>query len=326
MKEKASLSLVRHINSEIVLTYLQRYPNATIPEMSRETKLSLPTVTRTINSSLNIGLVHMTERKGEEKGRKAQCYAFNDAYGSALLMIVKEQRILVQVVSVSGKILHRMQVNVQQDEILHMLHTVIKKQMAAFENLKCICITLPGHVREGYVYASRLFPKLNGCDLENLLEQTYHLPVSVMDIVKVLPYAGRTYDIDFRKKVVLFLSFELECGCGAAASMLGKTYPGTTGAFGELYYLPISFNHMTRQQKYARFAQTMLAVTNADTIIFYGDDSVDFNKIIEKLKEEFPEYALPKFHMARGLIHDNFEAMKNIAFGTVLDSIESREH
>lgn len=324
MKEKASLSLVRHINSEIVLTYLQRHPNATIPEMSRASKLSLPTVTRTINSSLAIGLVHMTERKGEEKGRKAQCYAFNDAYGCALLMIVKEQRILIQVVSVSGKILHRMQVNnVQQDEILQMLHTVIKKQMAAFENIKCVCITLPGHIRNGYIYASHAFPKLNGTDLKALLTQEYHVPVSVMDSVKVLPYAGREYEPDFRKKVVLFLSFEVEGGCGAACSMLGKTYPGTTGGFGELYYLPIPFGRMTRQQKYTRFAQTMLAVTNADTVVYYGDDSVDFDKITEKLKEELPAYALPKFYVAQGLIHDNFQAMKNIAFDNVLDSIEN---
>ena len=323
MKEKASLSLVRHINSEIVLTYLQRHPNATIPEMSRESKLSLPTVTRTINCSLAIGLVQTTARKGEEKGRKAQCYAFNDDFGCALLLLIKEQRILLQVVTIGGKILHRTQVNIVKDEVLSMLQATIEKQLAAFQNMKCICITLPGHIRDGFVYASHAFPKLNGLDLQNQLAERYKMPVSVMDSVKALPYAGREYDKDFRKKVVLFLSLEVEDGCGAACSMLGKTYPGTTGSFGDLYALPFPFARMTRQQKYMRFAQAMVGMTNADTVVFYGDDSADFNKIIEKLTEELPAYALPKFYVAQGLIHDNFQAMKNIAFDNVLDSIEN---
>ena len=80
---------------------------------------------------------------------------------------------------------------------------------------------------------------------------------------------------------------------------------------------------MTRQQKYMRFAQAMVGMTNADTVVFYGDDSADFQKIIEKLTEELPAYALPKFYVAQGLIHDNFQAMKNIAFDNVLDSIEN---
>lgn len=322
MKEKASLSLVRHINSEIVLTYLQRHPNATIPEMSRESKLSLPTVTRTINSSLAIGLVQTTARKGEEKGRKAQCYAFNDDFGCALLLLIKEQRILLQVVTIGGKILHRTQVNIVKDEVLSMLQATIEKQLAAFQNMKCICITLPGHIRDGFVYASHAFPKLNGLDLQNQLAERYKMPVSVMDCVKVLPYAGRAYDSEYRKKSILFLSFELENGCGSAVSVRGKTYPGTTGAFGELYYLPIPYNRLPRQQKYTRFAQTMIAVINADSVIFYGDDSVDFDKIIERIHEELPDYAMPEFHVAHGLMHDNFEAMKVLAFNQVLDSIE----
>lgn len=322
MKEKASLSLVRHINSEIVLTYLQRHPNATIPEMSRESKLSLPTVTRTINSSLAIGLVQTTARKGEEKGRKAQCYAFNDDFGCALLLLIKEQRILLQVVTIGGKILHRTQVNIVKDEVLSMLQATIEKQLATFQNMKCICITLPGHIRDGFVYASHAFPKLNGLDLQNQLVETYKMPVSVMDCVKVLPYAGRAYDSEYRKKSILFLSFELENGCGSAVSVRGKTYPGTTGAFGELYYLPIPYNRLPRQQKYIRFAQTMIAVINADSVIFYGDDSVDFDKIIERIHEELPDYAMPEFHVAHGLMHDNFEAMKVLAFNQVLDSIE----
>lgn len=326
MKEKASISLVRHINSEIVLTYLQRHPNATIPEMSRETKLSLPTVTRTINSALAIGLIEMTERKGEEKGRKAQCYAFNDAYGCGLFMVVKEHRILVQVVSVSGRILHRTQLYLQQEDILNILHSAIQKQLAQFSNLKYVCITLSGHIRDGYVYASNAYPKLNGVNLETLFESTYHIRVMVMDSVKILPYAGRLYDPDFRKKVVLYLSFEIEDGCGSAVSVRGKTYPGTTGGFGELYFLPIPINRMSRQQKYIRFAQAMVGIINADSVVFYGDESVDFNRIIDKIKEVIPDYAMPKFHIARGLIHDNFQSMKILAFDYVLDSIEKGEH
>ena len=215
------------------------------------------------------------------------------------------------------------QVNIVKDEVLSMLQATIEKQLAAFQNMKCICITLPGHIRDGFVYASHAFPKLNGLDLQNQLAERYKMPVSVMDSVKALPYAGREYDKDFRKKVVLFLSLEVEDGCGAACSMLGKTYPGTTGSFGDLYALPFPFARMTRQQKYMRFAQAMVGMTNADTVVFYGDDSADFNKIIEKLTEELPAYALPKFYVAQGLIHDNFQAMKNIAFDNVLDSIEN---
>lgn len=36
---------------------------------------------------------------------------------------------------------------------------------------------------------------------------------------------------------------------------------------------------------------------------------------------DFPEYAQPKMYIGAGLIHDNFEAMKNMAFDLVLDNI-----
>lgn len=321
MKPKANLSLVRNINSNLILKYVLRYPDTTIPEISKATKLSLPTVTRTINKALEEGLINATDKKGDFKGRKAQCYAFNGSFCRSLLMMVKEQRLLIQVVTISGMVVRRGQFPVTNDTLLKKLDEVICNQLKSDDLIKNVCITLSAHTRDGFIYASHAFPCLNGVDLQQRIESAYAVRAVVMDSVKALPFSCESSMSDYYKKAVLFLSFELEDGCGSAISVRGKTFPGTSGAFGELYYLPLKRDTLSREELYIYFTRAMLAVINPDVVVFYIDESAEPDKIMAAALADFPEYAQPKMYIGAGLIQDNFEAMKNIAFDLVLDNI-----
>lgn len=324
MKEKASVTLIRSINSSIVLNYLLNNPDAAISDISKASGLSLPTVTRTINKALKIGLVISTILRGEEKGRKAQCYAFNEDYCKSLLIHIKETRLLIEVVTLSGKIINKEQFPITQENILNDFHSIIKAQMAAFDNIKNICVTFPGHISCGFVYNSHAFPQFTGLNLKQLLEETYGVTACVMDSVKVLVFAGQLYVPDYNAKSVLFLSFETEDGYGSAVSVRGVTFPGRTGGFGELYRIPVDKQKkkLTPQKLYTALTQSMIAVVNPNAVVFYGNSSIDFDKIMEVISQEFWEYAVPEVYFGKGIIHDNFEAMKHIAFDCVMESIE----
>lgn len=327
MKSKVDISLVKNINRDLIYKYLLLHPNSTIPEISKVTGLSLPTVTRTINSSLEIGLISITDVRGDEKGRKAQCHSFNEDYCKSLLIHIKESRVFVRIVTLSGKTIFQQQSPISNENILQKLHNIIAAQFKDFTDIKNICVTFPGHISKGHVYASHAFPEFNGLNLKKILEDTYNVTACITDSVKVLVFSGDLYVPDYMNKMVLFLSFETEDGYGSAVSVNGVAFPGRTGSFGELYRLPINKQdkNLTDQQLYTALTQSMVAVVNPDAIVFYGDSSIDFNAIMDVISCKFFDYAIPEVYFGNTIIDDNFEAMKNIAFNCTLNSIYSAD-
>lgn len=322
MNNKADTSLVRNINDGIIYKYLLKNPNSTIPEISKATGFSLPTVTRTINTSIEIGLIEPTLIIGGEKGRKAQCYYFNKLFCNSLLIMIKWQRLIFKIIDVVGDVVEEDEIKINESNVIPTLKQLIGGKNREYSNIKTVCITLSGHIKNGIIYSSHAFPKLNGLNLKNYIEERLHVHVSVKNSIKILPYCGEAYIDNFKHETVLYLSFEDEDGCGAAISVNGQALSGANGAVGELYYIPIKRKRLTKAEIYIKFTQTMIATINPDSIVFYHDDTVNIKQIISKTFEEFPDYLIPKTYIGKGIIHDNFEAMQNIAFDFIKDSIQ----
>jgi len=76
----ADMSSVKLANYRLICNYVHNHGAVTIPQVSLATGLSLPTVTRAIDYSIENGIMRTCGIVGGEIGRKAQVYSFNPDY------------------------------------------------------------------------------------------------------------------------------------------------------------------------------------------------------------------------------------------------------
>lgn len=322
MRERAAVALIKNLNSSLILENLWNNPNSTIPEISRSCNLSVPTVTRTIQKCLEKDLILATELRGDECGRKAQCYIFNDNYCQALLVNITEKIVSVQVVLLNGRAVFTGEYIPKKTNIVEQLHGIIEEQTKSFDKIQFICITLSGHIRNGYVYASKSFKHLKGVDLKMMIESEYHINTMVMDSVKILPFVSREYYRDFAERAgILFLTLGEKMGFGAACCVRGVLFSGSTGLAWDYNLYSGSKKKTTLQQKSLSYAQDMIVGVNPDSVVLYADETVDVQKIVDELRDVFPPYYMPEVTIGKEFNSDLFLAMKYASLDSILDGI-----
>lgn len=95
MQEKSDISSVRRSNFLAVSGYLRRRESATIPQLAEETGLSLPTVTRAINSGITLRIFTSCGICDSDRGRKAVSYAINPDFMHCAIIYFSRTRFIL---------------------------------------------------------------------------------------------------------------------------------------------------------------------------------------------------------------------------------------
>lgn len=320
--KKVAISLVKNINSDIILNYLVTHPNVSISKISQDTGLSRPTITRTIHKGLAIGLIQETERRGEELGRKAQCYSFNQNHCNSLLLYVNKKTVFVWLIRLSGQKIFQAQFPVDEDRLPRQLHAIIHEQMTEFDNIQNVCVSLPGHITNGYIWASAVFPALNGTPLQKEIEEKYSVSAFVMDSVNMLTFSGYDFIPNCGDKNISFVYTDPGGKLVGALFSRGVNFPGVYGCVGDSRLLPLQTG--SAQQNYTNFAQILITNWNPEIMVLYPTQSVDIKLFMKTLQDFYPPYILPEFILREDPLADTFSALKHVAFALTLDSVNKK--
>ncbi|MFK4066884.1 ROK family transcriptional regulator [Streptomyces sp. NPDC029674] len=243
-------SLLRRINSAVVLHALRAADLATLTEITRVTGLSRPTVEGVVEGLIEAGLV--VESAAEDvgarrQGRPARKFRFRAEAGHLLGLEIGPHRVAAVLSDLDGKVLGTASKGVSEDaaadDRLERLRTVVadllRRAGIARSSLRAVGVGSPGILEaDGTVRLSTALPEWTGLQLGERLRRSFKCPVLVENDANAAAVAehwkGAATDTDD----VVFVLAGLSPGAGSLiGGRLHRGYGGAAGEIGALHLL-----------------------------------------------------------------------------------------
>ncbi|MFD6431115.1 ROK family transcriptional regulator [Streptomyces venezuelae] len=243
-------SLLRRINSAVVLHALRAADLATLTEITRVTGLSRPTVEGVVEGLIEAELV--VESPAEDggarrQGRPARKFRFRAEAGHLLGLEIGPHRVAAVLSDLDGKILgaasKAVSAEASADDRLERLRTAVadllRRAGIARSSLRAVGVGSPGILdADGTVRLSTALPEWTGLQLGERLRRSFKCPVLVENDANAAAVAehwkGAATDTDD----VVFVLAGLSPGAGSLiGGRLHRGYGGAAGEIGALHLL-----------------------------------------------------------------------------------------
>ncbi|MGW0736812.1 ROK family transcriptional regulator [Streptomyces sp. NPDC002851] len=243
-------SLLRRINSAVVLHALRGVDSATLTEITRVTGLSRPTVEGVVEGLVAAGLV--VESAAEEgvarrQGRPAKRFRFRAEAGHLLGLEIGPHRVAAVLSDLDGRVLdglHReVSATASADERLERLRgtvaEVLRRAGVARGSLRAVGVGSPGIVAaDGTVRLGTALPGWTGLALGDRLRRSFKCPVLVENDANTAAVAEHWKGAATDSDDVVFVLAGLSPGAGSLiGGRLHRGYGGAAGEIGALHLL-----------------------------------------------------------------------------------------
>jgi predicted NBD/HSP70 family sugar kinase len=243
-------SLLRRINSAVVLHALRAADFATLTEVTRVTGLSRPTVEGVVEGLIEAGLVVETaaeEGAARRQGRPARRFRFRAEAGHLLGLEIGPHRVAAVLSDLDGRVLGTAARDVDEtapaDERIERLRTAVadllRRGGIARSSLRAVGVGSPGIVEaDGTVRLGTALPEWTGLPLGERLRRSFKCPVLVENDANAAAVAEHWKGAATESDDVVFVLAGLSPGAGALiGGRLHRGYGGAAGEIGALHLL-----------------------------------------------------------------------------------------
>lgn len=243
-------SLLRRINSAVVLHALRAADCATLTEITRVTGLSRPTVEGVVEDLIAAGLV--VEKAADEsvarrQGRPARRFRFRAEAGHLLGLEIGSHRVAALLSDLDGRVLGSQARDVDEaappDERLERLRNAVaellRRASVPRSSLRAVGVGTPGIVEaDGTVRLGTALPEWTGLRLGERLSRSFKCPVLVENDANAAAVAEHWKGSATGSDDVVFVLAGLSPGAGALiGGRLHRGYGGAAGEIGALHLL-----------------------------------------------------------------------------------------
>ncbi|MFE7900628.1 ROK family transcriptional regulator [Streptomyces sp. NPDC057424] len=243
-------SLLRRINSAVVLHALRATDCATLTEITRVTGLSRPTVEGVVEGLIEAGLA--VEQAAEEgaarrQGRPARRFRFRAEAGHLLGLEIGAHRVAALLSDMDGRVIGAQAREVPEtaaaDERLERLRGAVSELLrragVARGSLRAVGVATPGIVEaDGTVRLGTALPGWTGLRLGERLGRSFKCPVLVENDANAAAVAEHWKGAATESDDVVFVLAGLSPGAGALiGGRLHRGYGGAAGEIGALHLL-----------------------------------------------------------------------------------------
>ncbi|MFE2143517.1 ROK family transcriptional regulator [Streptomyces sp. NPDC059456] len=236
-------SLLRRINSAVVLRALRAAESPTLTDLTRVTGLSRPTVEGVVEGLIGTGLVVEAgaEEGARRQGRPARRYRFRTEAGHLLGIEIGSHRVAVLLSGLDGRVIGAGTKEVAEtasaDERLERVRAAVadllRRAGVPRDSLRAVGVGSPGIVEaDGTVRLGTALPGWTGLPLGERLRRSFRCPVRVENDANAAAVAehwkGAAQDTDD----VVFVMAGLSPGAGSLIG--GRLHRGFGGAAGEI--------------------------------------------------------------------------------------------
>ncbi|UUU35434.1 ROK family transcriptional regulator [Streptomyces sp. CA-210063] len=243
-------SLLRRINSAVVLHALRATDHATLTEITRVTGLSRPTVEGVVEGLVEAGLV--VEQAAEEgaarrQGRPARHYRFRAEAGHLLGLDVGSHRVTALLADLDGRVLGSLSKDVSEaasaDDRLERLRSTVaellRRSGVSRGSLRAVGVGSPGIIEaDGAVRLCAALPEWTGLNLGERLSRSFKCSVLVENDANAAAVAEHWKGAAAESDDVVFVLAGLSPGAGSLiGGRLHRGYGGAAGEIGALHLL-----------------------------------------------------------------------------------------
>ncbi|MER7985643.1 ROK family transcriptional regulator [Streptomyces noursei] len=237
-------SLLRRINSAVVLHALRAADSPTLTDLVQVTGLSRPTVEGVVEGLIETGLVAEApaeEGEARRQGRPARRFRFRTEAGHLLGIEIGPHRVAVLLADLDGRVLdsaHRaVSETAPADERLERVRAVVAELLrrtgVARSSLRAVGAAGPGIVEaDGTVRLCTALPGWTGLPLGDRLRRSFRCPVLVENDANAAAVAEHWQGAATGSSDVVFVLAGLSPGAGALIG--GRLHRGFGGAAGEI--------------------------------------------------------------------------------------------
>lgn len=237
-------SLLRRINSAVVLHALRAADCATLTEITRVTGLSRPTVEGVVEDLIGAGLV--VEKAADvsvarRQGRPARRFRFRAEAGHLLGLEIGSHRVAALLADLDGRVLGAQSRVVEEsapaDDRLERLRGAVAELLRRADvprsSLRAVGVGTPGIVEaDGTVRLGTALPEWTGLRLGERLSRSFKCPVLVENDANAAAVAEHWKGSATESDDVVFVLAGLSPGAGSLIG--GRLHRGFGGAAGEI--------------------------------------------------------------------------------------------
>ena len=273
MNKTVDSSIVKLTNYRSVWGYIHKNKQATIPQISKDIGLSLPTVTRAVDYGVAEGIIEPDGVIGAERGRKAQVYKLHADYMHFLLIYLDADVLSYRIHDFRSRTIGSGNMPVNDKNVLSALEKIIECNAASDPLLSIVSIAVSGVVCDGVVKDSAAFPSLGGMDLSKNINRKFGMTALVDNDLHAASNVARIFS-DYKNDVnVLFAFGKRKSGagiivngdvlCGAAGAAGAAAAAAGFGASGFERILPIRIVRKMMQVRPTNVTPIPMITTNA---------------------------------------------------------------
>ncbi|MDF1487834.1 ROK family transcriptional regulator [Tessaracoccus caeni] len=233
-------SLLRELNDSAALKHIMRVGSATRAELSEHTGLSRVTCSQVIARLEGLGLVRSEGTRPGSRGPAAELYALAPGVGTAVGLAVQPDSVRAELCSLDGRVLASSEVpgGHAVDDFASAVEKVLAETDGTDGPLLSAVVATPGVVDPltGELAFSYDLPDM--AQLRGQIEERIGVPVALGNDMHLAALAELRQGVA-EGRYVDFVLLWIGHGLGMASVIDGGVRVGSTGAAGEVGYLPV---------------------------------------------------------------------------------------
>ncbi len=313
--EIINTSTIKRKNEEAILGVLRRKGSVTIRQISMESLLSFPTISKILEEMGDrVCVLDTQEMTG---GRNASVYRLNPEYEYRLLVYYYPLTIKYEVRDAVNDIVEKKKYQYEGnvgDEIVRLSIDVKNR----FPMLNSVAIGLPGVVNDGVAINVKCSDDLNGRNLQDEISTKIGVTCVVENDMKAI--VGEATVVFEAEKTSLACLYFNEKGPGCGISVKGEVLRGFNGYAGEIGFVPVEDRKILREaadgyDKYcARLIASIAAFINPKTVVFFTNGlHPEVDDLQDKLLEYLPSEMIPQIVLSHDHEQIYFNGLMRLA-------------
>ncbi|MFD7029318.1 ROK family transcriptional regulator [Streptomyces sp. NPDC059917] len=295
-------SLLRRINSAVVLRALRAAESPTLTDLTRLTGLSRPTVEGVVEGLIGTGLVMEAEAEegARRQGRPARRFRFRAEAGHLLGIEIGSHRVAALLSGLDGRVIGAGTKEVDEsasaderlDRVRATVADLLRRAGVPRDSLRAVGVGSPGIVEaDGTVRLCTALPGWTGLPLGERLQRSFRCPVQVENDANAAAVAEHWKGTGRDTDDLVFVMAGLSPGAGSLIN--GRLHRGFGGAAGEIGALHLLGRDVTPER---------LLSTNGEPLHPLDEQAVAAVFALAKRGDEGAMAAVERF--IQRLVHD----------------------
>ena len=233
-------SLLRELNDSAALTHIMRVGSATRSELAEHTGLSRVTCSQVIARLERLGLVQVEGRRSGSRGPAAELNAVAPGVGTAVGLAVEPDCVRADLCFLDGTVLASSKVTGGHTiaDLARAVEEVVAQAGESYGPLLAAVVATPGEVDPVSGDLTFSHDQPDQTQLRRRFEERIGVPVTLGNDMHLAALA-ELHEGVARNRNVDFVLLRIGRGLGMASVIDGGVRVGSTGAAGEIGYLPV---------------------------------------------------------------------------------------